>query len=712
MTSPSRTAEQPPFPTTLLLLALAVVSALASAIPATFVDPPGSDLHLHGRMAAGAAEALSLHGWTAFQDPWLPDPDWGYPLLHVYPHVSHHIAAVASVVTGIDPLFAMGLLMALATVAIPLTCFLGGRWLGLKPQNAAVAALAAATLHSLDVFGHNPLAYSFESAGLAPQAVGGALAALAIPALVAAAGPPAGSTLASWSRGRRMALAIVLLSLVLRSHLVAGWITPLVAGSVVVMMGREGLGRRLAWLAAAGLGAAVLSAGFLLPFITDLGAVHDSSIESSGRSYGFARVMHGLLGGGFLDAGLPGVWTLGLAFALVGLLRTKTPVARPLGVALGVLVLLMAGRATWGDWMGDLPLIGRFHDQRYLLGVHLVVPWLIGASAADGLLWLQRIAGRAAGAVRASTAAALAFAVFVGVSSGGDQLKTALAAQDELAAWRPQIDPVVAELEAEEKPRAVLSTFPDDLVASTTPMSWLQRKGLITLGRPLHHYSHGYEIAIWIAQHKDDVEWSKAAEALGVGALLHRDGDGYRLERVGDADPDVTVVRSDLLMTTDGATLDGLGLTWWQTGAWSVGQHPAVALDGRTVTGPFERTGELEQPNPQLLVGLAPADPGFIVAGGDPIRGVGSRDIRVRVNGTGNWLKVAMGWHPSLEAEVDGRPAEAVLLLPGHVGVRLPPGAHSVLLRWEVPAWRGWWAGLNVLLVLGLLGWATRRRAA
>ena len=69
-----------------------------------------------------------------------------------------------------------------------------------------------------------------------------------------------------------------------------------------------------------------------------------------------------------------------------------------------------------------------------------------------------------------------------------------------------------------------------------------------------------------------------------------------------------------------------------------------------------------------------------------------------------------MSWHPGVRATVDGAETEVALLVPGHVGVRLPPGEHEVVVSWEVPAVRGAWAAGNVLAVLGLGVFAGRRR--
>lgn len=684
--------------------------SLAAAVPALFVDPPASDLLYHGLLAQGAADAWHQHGWSAFQDPWVPGLNWGYPLLHSYPHLAHQLAAGASWL-GVPAYLAAGWLLALLALSIPGAAFVGARWLGLAEERAGLAALAAASLQSADTFGHTPLAYSFEGAGLLAQALGGVLAALSIPALVAAGRAPEGSTLGPLGSGRRVALAAVLLSLTVRAHLVAGWVAPLVAG--VLLVGLLALERAeprewaaaLGRLVAAGAGAAVLAAGFLLPFLSDLGAVNDSVLATDGRSYGLLTVLKGVLGGRFLDAGRPGVWTVALALALVGLRRARVQ-GRMLGLGLLALVLLMAGRATWGDWMNALPLIGRFHDQRYLLGVHLVVPWLIAAGAPVGLEALRRRAGRWAPWVTMGALFAVALGGVGAFLAGSQQLGTARAARQQLAEWRPGIDPLVEQ--ALELRAPVLRTFPEELEASTTALGWMRRQGVWAVGRPLQHYNHGYELAFWLHRNPPADLEPEAVEALGLGALL-RKADGYRLERVSDASPDVALVRADLLLESAGPSTNGAMVAAWSAGLWRVGQAPAFALAGRSVDGTFLRRASLERPEAGVFAGLPPARGGEVLDAGEPLDGVGTRTLRVRSDEAGTWLKVAQSWHPRLAVTVDGRSEEPVLLWPGHLGVPLgEPGEREVTVTWAVPPWRGPWAALNVALVLGLLVWVGR----
>ncbi len=681
-----------------LLLVGALIAALAAAIPASVFDPPASDLLLHGHMVAGAASTLVEHGWAAFQDPWFAEMNWGAPLFHSYPRLAHQTAALLSLATGIDPFACAALLLALVVVALPLATYQGARWLGLTPDQAGLAALVAATLRSADLYGHSPLSYGFDGAGLLPQALGGALAALSIGAWVRA------SAEGGWVRA---GVAAALLSLTVRCHLPAGWVAAVIALLLIVAR-RPDRATALRFLGIGG-GAAALSLGFLLPFLSDLGAVNDSAVEAAGRSYGLARVLGELVRGVYLDGGTSGVWTAAFLVGLWMLVRRRTqPLPRGLLLATGTVLLLFAGRATWGSWMDALPLIGRFHDQRYLLGLHLLAPLVI-ATGAPGIL--AQVRTRSAPLADGIALLVVGAALVLAIGAAGTQLRLVQGARAELAAWKPGFAATLAEAEALPPGAAVALVGADVLQGSTTPLTWLRRHQIPTVGRSLHHYSHGYEVANWVfARPEAPPLTAEQAPALHIQALLDPTG---ALRTVSDTDVDL--VRSDVLLRADGASLNGFGIAWWLSGAGQVGQHPTVQIGAGATPDParYQRIGSGDAPDPAILQGLqARGTLGEIHSASPPVRGAGERFISVRVDQPGAWLRIGQSWHPRWQVLVDGAPRPHLLLLPGNVGVPLAPGEHEVVLAWRVPAWRGVLAALNVLVVLGLLGlgvWAGRK---
>ena len=70
-----------------------------------------------------------------------------------------------------------------------------------------------------------------------------------------------------------------------------------------------------------------------------------------------------------------------------------------------------------------------------------------------------------------------------------------------------------------------------------------------------------------------------------------------------------------------------------------------------------------------------------------------------------------MTYHPNWQAKLDGEVAGTVMLSPGYVGVRAPPGDHVLEMSYSPPAWTRLlaWAGLGFL---GLVAAADARRRA
>jgi hypothetical protein len=83
---------------------------------------------------------------------------------------------------------------------------------------------------------------------------------------------------------------------------------------------------------------------------------------------------------------------------------------------------------------------------------------------------------------------------------------------------------------------------------------------------------------------------------------------------------------------------------------------------------------------------------------------------RVRLDDPG-YILFRMTFHPNWRATLDGAPAPTVMLSPGYVGVRAPPGEHTIEMEYVSPGWTRAlrWAGPALLLLLAL-GDRRRRR--
>ncbi len=705
------------------LVALATVISTGAALSAARVHPPANDNLLHGQMVARALGALRDSGWAAFQDPWFPLLNGGYPLFHHYPHLPHQWTAAGAWTFGLDPWTAMSVGALLAVLLLPVITWAGARILGLGPLAAGVAALVVATSRCLDGFGHTPLEYGFEGHGLYGQLWGMAFAALALPAWVAACRRD-GAGLGRLPTWARAVLAAVLVSLVVRSSLPAGYLVGICSAVIVLVAGpaRE-LPRRLTLFGAVGAGAVLLSLGFLVPFLQDMGATNATVLElvhDRRDSVGAAVVLGRLVRGFYLDGQAPLPWSPLLLLTTIGVVvawaarRPVPPVLAGLAVALVVSILLLFGRATWGQWMGQLPLLGRFHDHRYLLGLHLLAPWIVGAGLAALAGRLAEAKGAGVALLPVLLAGGLATWLQVGEATDGRRF------YDETVAAFEQAEPLLEELARDVRElegAAVALAVPDDVVGGTSRLSWLRRQGLPTFGRPLYHYSHIHDFALYwsrlVAGEQEDDYTPSVADlaAAGVGQLIDPQGDDFP----GVVVPDASLVRSDLLVRTGGSDLDGFTIRWFQEGLHRVRQHPTLDLG---VGAPpdeerYARTTRLADRDLGALRALPEAGRLGRVLSSEAGPRPGDRRLRARVEARGAWLMVATSWHPRWSVEVDGQPASAHMLAPGWVGVPLPRGEHEVALTWRPADWRGPYAALNVLamlLALGLVARSLRRR--
>ena len=705
-------------------------------------------MSLHGAMISGAADTLHRHGWTAFQDPWIDGDNGGYPLFHVYPHFAHQSLALPAMLLGVDPWAMLALGALVAVLLLPLGVFVAGRWLGLEPTPAAFSALVAATLRSEDAFGHSTLCYGFDSSGMFAQLWGMAMAPMAFAAWVAAskAGGAGLGHLSPWARG---ALASMLVGLVLRTHLPSVWILGLTSVVVSLTWGTvRGAPWRMIRFAAVGAVAATLSAGYLVPFLRDLDAIALSALEHAWKleSVGAGAVLGRLLSGAYLDGG-GGPWTL-LLLATLALVARRgfgeaavEPRLRALAVAFAVLVLALFGRETWGDWVGRLPLIGRFHDHRYLLGVHLLAPLVLALGGAE--IW-RRVPPRFAGS-RLPVAVAC-----VGIA----WMTQGLATWADARAWseaRPAfgqlsegMQPILDRVRESGGRLAVVGhgSSPESKLA----LAWAQRQQLPTAGQSLHHYAPQHELALFWQSWIDDIEGIRNGpihdldlRPLGVTALVvpptvpfnemgpssslstRRYAGGWRLLEPTPPAPgggEVMLVRSDLLARADPFDLDGFSIGCFVVGLHHGAQYPSI--DAGPASGEssrrYERVIDVRAADPGLLVGL-PATTGAALGRIHRVwDGTRPAEIltRVEVSEEGTWLLRHRAWHPRWRASIDGEPAAVTLLTPGVVGVALPPGAHEVASWWHVPRWRGWWAAINVavhglgFLWVGLALWKSR----
>lgn len=685
------------------VLALAGALCALAGLGAAWLHPAGSDLLLHSLLIRASAEAP---GWAAAQDPWYPGMAGGWALAHAYPTLPHRaVAAVARL--GLDPGLAFALARFLAVAALPWAVWLGSRWLGQTAWQAALAALVVATLRCADGFGHAPLSYSITGGyGLFGQSAGILLASLALPAWIAASTADGLGLRAP--RWLRVVLAALLLSWVVRSSFVATVVVGFASLAAVSVLGPPGgAPRRLLRWAVIAAAALALSAGFLVDFLGELSITAQETLvdRSKVASIGAARVLLGLARGSWLDGGAPGVWSVLCAVAVAASLRRSSPRLRALSAAFVLVLLLFCGRATWGGWVDSLPLLGRFHDQRYLVGLGLVAPWLVAE------LWplLTTAVERRRPGLGRWLLVAPALAVLVQLGALRRDLAGVVANAEAVRSMDRSLDAVRQGL----GPLDVVGRLgPLPSAAGTDPLALLALGGQPVLADPRGHYGPLGELMPWWEAALDGrlppgSAGVRPADLRGalVAQVLHRDPGAWRLEPTGF--PSVAAVRSDLVLRRLDHRLQGASIGWVQAGLASIGQHPAVLFEGDRVPRPFLRAASLDRPDPGVFAGLPRLAPTARLE--VERRGAG---LQVEVVGAGSeeWLIAARSWHPDWAVEVDGEPVAPVFLLPGWLGVPLPEGDSQVRIAWPAAPWRGAWAAGQIALSFGLLALFARRR--
>jgi len=214
------------------------------------------------------------------------------------------------------------------------------------------------------------------------------------------------------------------------------------------------------------------------------------------------------------------------------------------------------------------------------------------------------------------------------------------------------------------------------------------------------------------------------AMAVSRRLILPRDATGnpigpWRLESLGPADDqrgDAVLVRSDLLFGPVGEHIDGFTIAWFLSGAHRGRQHPTIAVHGY---GPedaerYDRVASATQREMMMFDGLPTAGDGELgrITAVDGGEGPWDRLVQVEAAGDVAWLMLGIAWHPGWQVTINGDPEPTRMLAPGLLGVPLKPGQNEVAVRWVVPQWRGPWAALNTMLILGLLLWVGIRGRA
>lgn len=666
--------------------------------------PDLNDNVLHYTLAARVVAAID-RGESPL-DFWVSEWTLGYPVPRTYQPLGHLVVAILYLALGrAVPLAEVFLSTRFLLVCLlPLTAYAAARLLML----GRAAALAAAVLSPLTVtsglYGVEYGSYLWRGSGLYAQAwaMHGLLLTL-------------GLAYRAVRTGRGLVPAAVMLALTFLSHFIYGYVAAASASLLLLVPDRAAPGRRLVRLAAIGLLALVLTAWVVVPLLADARLIGPDRWEPRWKvdSYGASGVVKRLFSGELLDSGrLPVLSLLALGGALVCFRRSRrreredadepgAPGSAGAFLLLGTLLwlALLCGRPTWG---ATLALVGLGPDvplHRLIGGVHAFMLLL----AAVGLGWLGDRAAAFRGKIARSAAVLASLLLLLPAlrERHGYLVLNARWSTESAAAYRSERDAVDAALRrAGERGGRV---YPG--LAAGWGNAF--RVGSV----PVH--------ALLSIHRLPAVAFLYHAMALTSDLMVRfdeRNPAHYRLFNVATVladrgralppflSPLAEFGRFRLLAAPAGGYFDLVSVPFgvrcdrerfyevndpWLQSDW-VAKRQHLWLDFGAGTPAGLRSLPLDGPRPPVeeASGLGQLD--------DEGRDGEVYRVRALVE-RASFLLFKMTYHPNWAALVDGRREPTVMLSPGFVGVRVPPGRHEVEMRYEPGG------GKAVLLLLGVL---------
>ena len=449
---------------------------------------------------------------------------------------------------------------------------------------------------------------------------------------------------------------------------------------------------------------------FLVPFFLDLRFFNSSDLIDPRNydSHGHSAVLRGLFNGDLFDFGrFPSLTILVFVGFVVCLLRGRRELYLiPLAIFL-VWLLLYFGRPTWGNLTNVLPLSQNILMFRFIGGVHLggILLMAVGLGASwrwalsRGNIWYPVSA--------LILTVALLIPVFVErVSSLDDNADRLERCQQQEAAGDPDVTALFEELKQLPEGRVFAGKFVYNVPhwgsnyrsGCTLIQARALTEGLDTVAALFHRYSltsdviesfdetrlehyNLFNVRYVIAPEGQIFpDFVEPVQQFGPHVL-------YRVETTGYFD----LVGSELAFSGEKDDFLPAASSWLASGLPEAKQHPVVAMGSPTQEIPssfsdapdvISETEALAGPDRGTLLGEEFGSNYF------------TADVTVE---RASVLLLKAGYHPNWRATVDGKEADTVMLMPGFVGVELPPGEHQVRLEYKPRRLRA------ILLILGLL---------
>ncbi|MBM65324.1 MAG: hypothetical protein CMH55_03710 [Myxococcales bacterium] len=343
-----------------ILLCINCLVFLAASLPFLAGGAPYGDdhsahlalgFHLSKLLSSGATDFFWSHS------------NLGLPLFASYqPLPSLMTGLLMALTPWLSPVFTFKLMVVLVWASLPVTWYLGARWLGMPQGRALILGLLSLSLRSHWHVGLTLTSSAYT--GLFTQSCGLWLFPLAVGAFHRC----------FIRRDLRWPWASLLFALTLMSHLFIGLLTGIVCALWAAFNSRSIL-RQWRTFALHGITSFLACAFWLVPLL--MTRAYLGGLPWLNETYdGWSLRQTGLafMGGGALDAGR---WPVLSVFALLGMVWAVWRCRRHRGLyalCLFAIVswLLMGGRETWGEFYAKLPMHEHVNPLRYLTALQTV----------------------------------------------------------------------------------------------------------------------------------------------------------------------------------------------------------------------------------------------------------------------------------------------------------------------------------------------------
>lgn len=705
----------------------------------------GTDLVLHTLLSEAVVEAIT--SGQNFTDPWQASMGMGHPMFHYYQHLPHVIVGLIHVLTF--GAFSVAGIVTWTTYLLlgifPLSIYWSLRRFGFDPLLSAMGGLVASLVATNGNAGFGYSSYIVSELSLYTQ-----LWAMVFMPLALAWGYRV------LQEGRGYFWAVLLLAATLMSHLLYGYMAFLTLGVLTFIVPmrfrlpwnmsdqsgtgtqrrRAGhfshpqttnttsstlpvsetpsflgniFGRCLRLLLLFSLVAAVTSY-FLVPFFLDLGYLNSSALIDPllYNSHGYSVVLKGLFDGDLFDFNrFPSLTILVFAGSAICLLRWRNALFLVPPAVFFLWLLLFFGRPTWGSLLNLLPMSQDILMYRFIGGLHLGGIFLI--AVALGALWRWAVS-RANGwyiSVALVLTVLVLLPVYIERRSYLEQ-NTAMLEECQLReqAEEPDLTALFEEIKRLPPGRVYAGRAhwsgerwgTNYATGCTRIQSRAYTEGLDVMGSFYHTYSltsdvlndfdetrleqyNLFNVRYVIAPEEQTFpDFVKPLQQFGRHRL-------YQVETTGYFD----LVGSEMAFAGTKTEFIPAASSWLASGLPKVKQHPVVSI-GST-------SQEIPTPLSQAPEVISKAEGSLGLNRGTVLKEeIGSNYYAANVAvERESILLLKASYHPNWRATVDGLDADTLMLMPGFVGIKLPPGEHSVRLEYRPRRLR------SVLLVLGLL---------